>query len=117
METYTWEVLPPALRIDIDDQSVPVPWHGFLYYSRSEQGLDYSLICRRRDEPDAPEEILVDPNQIESEYVSVSGWEPTADNRYLAFDLDLTGEEFYEISILDMASGEVVDSSADVLSW
>lgn len=96
-------------RIDIDDQSVPVPWHGFLYYSRSEQGLDYSLICRRRDEPDASEEILVDPNQIESEYVSVSGWEPTADNRYLAFDLDLTGEEFYEISILDMESGEVVE--------
>ncbi len=95
-------------RIDIDDQSVPVPWHGYLYYTKSEKGLDYGIVCRRRDEPGAEEEVLVDLNQIESDYVSMSGWEPTIDNRYLAFDLDLTGEEFYEISILDTASGEVV---------
>ena len=96
-------------RIDIDDQSVPVPWHGYLYYSRSEKGLDYDIVCRRKDEPGAEEEILVDMNAIESDYVSMNGWEPTINNRFLAFDLDLTGEEFYEISILDMDSGNVIE--------
>jgi len=95
-------------RIDIDDQSVPVPWHGYLYYTRTEKGLDYGIVCRRRDEPGAAEQVLIDLNTIDSPYVSMSGWEPTIDNRYLAFDLDLTGEEFYEISIFDMDSMEVV---------
>jgi oligopeptidase B len=96
-------------RIDIDDQSVPVPWHGYLYYTRSEKGLDYGLVCRRRDEPGAPEQILIDLNQIESDSVSMSGWEPTIDNRFLAFSLDLTGDEIHEISILDMDSAVVVE--------
>lgn len=96
-------------RIDIDDQSVPVPWHGYLYYVRSEQGLDYGIVCRRRDRPEAPEEVLIDLNTIESPYVAMSGWEPTLDNRYLAFDLDLSGDEFYEITVLDMESGQIIE--------
>ena len=35
-------------RIKEDDLSVPVPKNGYLYYSRTEKGKNYSIYCRKK---------------------------------------------------------------------
>src|SRR5918997_2982825 len=45
-------------RIQQTDTGVPTPWHGYLYYTRTEEGKDYDFICRREDKAGAPGEGL-----------------------------------------------------------
>jgi oligopeptidase B len=90
------------------DATVPTPWRGYLYYERTELGKDYAVVCRRRDSPDAPEEILLDLNAIGGAALDISVLRPSPDNRYLAYGLDTTGAEIYELTVVEMASGRIV---------
>src|SRR5690606_41509194 len=51
-------------RIKQDDASVPVRYRGYWYWTRYEKGLEYPILLRRRDSPEAPEEILLDCNLL-----------------------------------------------------
>ena len=102
-------------RIQQTDAGVPTPWRGYLYYIRSEEGKDYDIICRRRDAPDAPEEVLVDLNAIAGEYLDLGSWRPSPDNRYLAYSLDETGSELFTLFVKDLDTGETVDQVP--LAW
>ncbi|HEY0943848.1 MAG TPA: hypothetical protein VGD81_01225, partial [Opitutaceae bacterium] len=52
-------------RIKETDRSAPAPHGGWLYYSRTEEGKQYKIYARmRRGVADAPEEVLVDLNQL-----------------------------------------------------
>ena len=95
------------------DDNVPTPWHGFLYYQRTEEGKDYAIICRRQGSMDAPEQILLDLNAIGGRLPGhLPCRRPSPDNRYLAFNLDQTGAELYTLFVLDMASGQVVAAAS-----
>ncbi len=94
-------------RIRQTDETVPVPWNGYLYSTRTEEGKDYPFIVRRHG-PDAPEELLLDVNAIAGDYLELGFWLPSPDNRYLAWEIDPTGEEFWTIHILDMETGREV---------
>ena len=50
-------------RIKQTDESVPYRRGGFWYYSRTQDGLDYPIHCRRAG-PEGPEEVLLDLNQL-----------------------------------------------------
>src|SRR5689334_11350759 len=61
-------------RIKETDQTVPEKIGTHFYYKRHAAGLQYPIYCRRKDSPNAPEEILLDQNQLAEgyEYCSVS---------------------------------------------
>src|ERR1022692_1305308 len=46
------------------DLSVPVRRGDYLYYSRTEEGKQYPIQCRRKGNIEAPEEILLDLNDL-----------------------------------------------------
>ena len=46
------------------DVSVPFREGDYFYYSRTEQGLQYPIYCRKRLSLDAPEEVMLDVNQL-----------------------------------------------------
>ncbi len=50
-------------RIKQDDQSVPYTDRGFVYYTRFNEGQQYPIYCRRADQPDATEQIMLDVNR------------------------------------------------------
>src|SRR5687768_2919836 len=50
-------------RIKQTDLTVPVRRGEWLYYSRTEEGKQYNIQCRRKGSMDAPEEILLDLNE------------------------------------------------------
>src|SRR6202008_33660 len=51
-------------RIKQTDLSVPVRRGEYLYYSRTEEGKQYPIQCRRKGSMEAPEEILLDLNEL-----------------------------------------------------
>lgn len=104
-------------RIDENDVSVPYRDRGFWYYSRFVQGLQYPIYCRKKAGPKgekyadvkAPEEILLDPNEIAKteKYVGVGEREVSDDGTKLAYTIDVTGFREYALQVKDLTTGKL----------
>jgi oligopeptidase B len=92
-------------RIQEEDISVPVEEHGYGYYTRQVAGGDYHLTCRKALTPGAEEEILLDHNQLAKgkEYWAIGGEEIDPTHHLLAYGIDETGEERYQLVLKDLA--------------
>ncbi|HET8624058.1 MAG TPA: S9 family peptidase, partial [Gemmatimonadales bacterium] len=110
-------------RIRETDLSVPERIDGWLYYRRTEAGCQYGIFCRRRDEPGALEEVLLDLNQVApgSAYCRLGAREISPDHRYLAYSVDLTGSEQFELRIKDLRTGlllsERIPNTSRSVAW
>ena len=94
-------------RIQETDTSAPTRWGPYEYYSRTEEGKQYSIACRRRD---GVEEILLDEN-VRAEghdYYAVGVFDVSEDHSVLAFSEDVTGNESYVLRFKDLATGELL---------
>ena len=69
-------------RIKEDDSSVPFFENGFWYYTRFEEGKDYPIFCRKKENLEAEEDIMLDANILaeEHEYFSIGSWSINEDN-------------------------------------
>ncbi len=97
-------------RIQETDCSVPYLEVGDYHYSRTEQGKQYSIYCRRRGSLAAPEEVLIDLNQLAASesYMSLGYYGLTDDGRLLAYSTDVTGFREYTLFIKDLETGELL---------
>jgi oligopeptidase B len=97
-------------RIKETDLSVPFRRGGSLYYSRTEKGKQYPVHCRRKGTAEAPEEVLLDLNEMAKgeRFLSVGLQEPSDDGRLLAFSTDTTGFRVYTLRVKDLATGTVL---------
>lgn len=95
-------------RIKQDDASVPYRERGYWYYTRFETGKDYPIQARRKGSMDAPEEILLDVNQLAEGkgYFSVGDAKVSQDNRILAWVDDAVGRRQYTIRFKNLDTGE-----------
>jgi oligopeptidase B len=98
-------------RVQETDSSVPVKRDDYLYYARTEAGRQYEIFCRRRDEAGAPEEILLDENALADghTYCAIGAREVSPDHTLLAYTLDTTGGEAYQLYVRNLATGAVID--------
>ena len=103
------------------DLSVPVREGGWWYYSRSIEGKQYTLHCRRAIRPDDSrpprsadggpldgEEILLDGNQLagDSPFFRLGAFDVSPDGNLLAYSTDLTGDERYTMRFKDLRSAQ-----------
>ena len=107
-------------RIQQSDTTAPVPWDGWHYYERTEEGLQYPILARRRG-ADGPEEVLLDLNRmLRTGYISLRGWEPSPDHTKLAYLLNETGGLEETLRVKDLATGTTLpdefEHAADV-AW
>jgi len=51
-------------RLKETDISVPAKRDAYYYYTRTEKGQQYPIYCRKQGSLEAPEEILLDQNQL-----------------------------------------------------
>jgi len=51
-------------RIKETDVEVPYKEGGYFYYLRTEAGKQYGIRCRKKGSMDAPEEIVLDVNEL-----------------------------------------------------
>ncbi|MEK6255339.1 MAG: hypothetical protein N2B05_11640, partial [Gemmatimonadales bacterium] len=106
-------------RIEEDDHSVPYRSRDYYYQTRYEEGSEYPIHVRRVGAMDAPEQVMVDVNQLAEghEYFSASvGVRGISENqRVLAFGTDDVGRRKYTIRFLDLDTGEfLADEIPDV---
>lgn len=96
-------------RIKEKDESVPVFKNGYYYYTRSEQGQQYYKYCRKKGSLEAPEEILLDVDELAKghPYYAATGFNVSEDNKLLAFGVDTVSRRQYTIHIKNLETGEL----------
>ena len=109
-------------RIQQTDLSVPYRKGHFLYYTRTEEGRQYPIHCRRAATPDAPEQVLLDLNQLAEghTFMAVSEFEVSPDENLLAYATDSTGYRQYTLHVKNLATGETLADHAErvtSLAW
>lgn len=102
------------------DVSVPFRDGNWWYSTRTEEGLQYAIHCRRRGtaagpDADAPEEVMLDGNHLAQGYAffALGATAITDDGRSLAYTTDTTGFRQYTLHIKDLASGETLTDTVE----
>ncbi|BAU10385.1 oligopeptidase B [Leptolyngbya sp. NIES-3755] len=100
-------------RIQEDDLSVPYRKGDYYYYTRTETGKAYPIYCRKYQSLDAPEEVLIDQNELAegTEYFSLGVLEVSPNQQILAYSTDTTGAERYTLFFLDLTTREIYPES------
>jgi oligopeptidase B len=106
-------------HIQQTDVSVPYRDGAFWYYSRTEEGKQYSIFCRKPGtaqrksgtaqaiDDAAPEEVLLDGNKLAEgqAFFSIGDTDLTDDARTLAYTTDTTGFRQYTLHIKNLVTG------------
>jgi len=104
------------------DTSVPYKSHGYWYYSRTEEGRQYQTLCRKKGTIDAPEEIILDVNELAKgeKFMSLGSFSVSDDANLLAYTTDNVGFRQYKLHIKDLRTGTLLPDTAeriDSLTW
>ena len=97
-------------RIQQTDLSVPYRLRGYLYFNKTEEGKQYPYHYRRRYEEGAPEELLLDLNQLAEgrSFLGLDAFDVSDDNQLLAYSTDTTGFRQYALAVKDLHTGELL---------
>jgi oligopeptidase B len=97
-------------RIKEDDQTVPYRRGDHFYYSRTEQGKQYPILCRKLGSVDAPEEVTLDLNALAAghPFFALGMAMVSDDGHLLAYTTDLTGFRQYTLSVKDLRTGALL---------
>jgi oligopeptidase B len=111
-------------RIQETDFTTPRPRGDYFYYTRTTEGKSYPAYCRapKTSEkyaaidwdgtPDSPilpgEVVYLDVNELakDKSYCSVSSVKPSPSGKLLAYAVDFTGDEKYEVHVKNVETGE-----------
>lgn len=97
-------------RIKQTDSSVPALDHGYGYYLRTEDGLEYPIYCRIKDEPDAIEEVLLDVNAIAEghDFCSAGRIRVSPESNTMVWAVDTVGRRKYTLKFKNLETGEIL---------
>jgi len=109
-------------RIKETDVDVPYRKGAYFYYSRTEAGKQYSIHCRKKGSMDAPEEVILDVNELAKgqKFMSLGQSEVSEDGNLLAYITDNTGFRQYTLAVKDLRTGKVLVDHAervDSMAW
>ena len=102
-------------RILETDLSLPSPWGPFLYYTRTTEGDEYArhYRCPRPVDDsltidDLNQQLLLDPNVLAAGgFFSLGAFSISPDHQRLAYSLDTSGEEVYQLYVKELSTGAV----------
>jgi oligopeptidase B len=109
-------------HIQQTDNSVPYRRHGYWYYSRTEEGKQYPVLCRKKGTLNAPEEVMLDVNELAKgeKFMSLGSFQVSDDSGLLAYTTDNVGFRQYRLHVKDLRSGKLLPDTAeriDSLTW
>jgi oligopeptidase B len=97
------------------DVSVPYRDGAWWYWSRTEEGLQYPIYCRKPGalagpDADAPEHVLLDGNVLADAFpfFAIGDMDITVDGRWLAYTTDTKGFRQYSLHIKNLDTGETL---------
>lgn len=118
-------------RTQETDLSVPVRHRDWWYYSRTVEGQQYAVhgriaVGEVSDRPEldpgaAPdgEQVLLDGN-VEAEgleFFSLGAFDVSASGDRLAYAVDTTGDERFDLRVKDLTTGEVIDEAVTGIGY
>jgi oligopeptidase B len=104
-------------RIAEDDCSVPQNIGEYLYYSCSKGGQEYEVHYRRRPKSQLGT-VVLDENELakDSDYFDLGCFAVCPRHRMVAYTVDRVGDEFYQLYVRDIDSGEIVEGPIENVS-
>jgi oligopeptidase B len=102
-------------RIKQTDLSVPYRDGGFHYYTRTEEGKQYPIFARKKGSLDAPEEVLLDVNELAKGqmFMGIGAFTVSDDGNLLAYSYDSTGFRQYMLRVKDLRSGQLLPDKVE----
>jgi oligopeptidase B len=109
-------------RIKETDVEVPYREGGYWYYLRTEAGKQYGIRCRKKGSLDAPEEIVLDVNELAKgqAFMSLGAFDVSDDGNLLAYTTDNTGFRQYTLAVKDLRTGKLLADHVervDSIAW
>ncbi len=97
-------------RIKESDLSVPYMDNGYFYYSKTLEGKQYAVYCRKKGSMDAKEEVIIDMNALAEgkKFLRLGRWMVSNDNKLLAYGLDYDGSRRFTMFVKNLETGEVL---------
>jgi oligopeptidase B len=124
---YTNSVLEPTVELQktlyiemvshIKETDVSVPFRDgeYWYYSRTEEGAQYPIYCRKTGSADAPdadalEQVILDVNELAKDeaFMAVGSTTVSDDGNLLAYSIDNKGFRQYTLQVKDLRTGELL---------
>ncbi len=105
-------------RIKQTDLSVPYKYGKYWYYTRTEEGKQYPIYCRKHGSMDADEQITLDLNELAKGYnfLGLGLYKISDDGNLLAYSLDTTGFREYHGFIKDFRAGNVLTDTINQIT-
>lgn len=107
-------------RIQQTDLEVPIQDGPYFYYSRTEEGQQYRIYCRKKAASRAelastPEEVILDLNHLAQgkPYLSVMLLKPSPDHTLLAYLQNEDGSDRYTAYVKNLQTGELLPDRMD----
>jgi oligopeptidase B len=96
-------------RIKEDDHTVPYRRGDYFYYSRTQKGKQYPIMCRKAASLDAPEEVILELNDLAAghPFLALGAFTVSDDGRRLAYSVDYTGFRDYTLYVKDLRTGQL----------
>ncbi len=96
------------------DVSVPAEENGYWYYTRTSEGAQYPVYCRkpgtRETYEQAEEQIVLDVEALAvgESFMSIGGLDVSDDGTLVAYSVDTTGFRQYTLQVRDLRTGETL---------
>ena len=102
-------------RIKETDVEVPYKQGAYFYYSRTEAGKQYSILCRKQGSLEAREEVMLDINELArgKAFMQVAAYDVSEDGNLLAYSTDNTGFRQYVLAVKDLRTGKLLVDHAE----
>ena len=123
-------------RVVETDADAPVRDGQWWYWSRTREGLQYRVHCRRPDpertldaatvladaraaDPAPGEQVILDENELagDHDYFALGVFDLSPDQRVLAFATDVDGSEEYLLRFEDLSTGELLPDVIEDVSY
>ena len=101
------------------DESVPYPYRGWLYSTRTVEGSQYPIHCRKSaaatQEGAQPEQVMLDVNELArgQPFMSLGVMSISPDGNLLAYSTDNTGFRQYTLHVRDLRYGKDLQDTAE----
>jgi oligopeptidase B len=97
-------------KIKQEDESVPYKKNGYYYYTKTEPGKEYYLVCRKKENLSNNEIVLLNVNKMAEghEYYALGGTSISPDNKIIAYGVDTVSRRKYTVYFKNLETGEIL---------
>ncbi|HVW78734.1 MAG TPA: S9 family peptidase [Alloacidobacterium sp.] len=111
-ETLYREMLSHTKETDV---SVPFRDGNYWYYTRTEEGQQYPIYCRKHGTLYTPEAVILDVNELAKgeSFMALGGFTVSDDGNLLAYSVDNKGFRQYTLQVKDLRTNKVLPEKVE----